>query len=258
MAVRETVLITGASSGIGRELAKLFAGGGANLVLVARREKELQNLAQHLKNMYGTESRVVPADLANADAPQQILQQLRMDRVAVDVVVNNAGLGAVGRVAELEMDRQLNMIHVNITSLTALTRLFLPEIIKRNHGGILNVASTAGFLPGPNMAVYYATKAYVLSFTEALAEELTETGVTVTCLAPGPTATGFGAESGVADARLFRLARMDARSVAQSGYDGFRNGSVVVIPGLTNKASMMSLRAFPRMAVRKFVKYLNS
>ena len=150
------------------------------------------------------------------------------------------------------------MIQVNVAALTALTRLFLPEIIKRNHGGIINVASTAGFLPGPNMAVYYATKAYVLSFTEALAEELSDTGVTITCLAPGPTATGFGADSGMAEARLFRLGTMDARSVAQTGYEGFRRGSVVVIPGLANKATIQSLRVSPRMAVRKLVKYLNT
>ena len=151
--------------------------------------------------------------------------------ITVDVVVNNAGFGAMGTVADLPLDRQLEMIQVNVVALTHLTRLFLPGMIKRKRGGILNVGSTAGFQPGPNMAVYYATKAFVLSLTEALAEELVGSGIQVTCLAPGATATGFRTAAHMENALLFRLGTMDAKTVAELGYRGFRRGRVIVIPG---------------------------
>jgi uncharacterized protein len=252
----ETVLITGASSGIGLELAKLFAAGKSNLVLVARSKDKLHRLAAELRNTHAVEAMVLARDLADPAAPRAIFDELTGQGVAVDVVVNNAGFGSVGAVAALSLQRQMDMLQVNVTALTHLSRLFLPGMIERGRGGILNVGSIAGFQPGPNMAVYYATKAYVLSFTEALAEELSGTPIHVTCLAPGPTTTGFGADSGMAHSLVFRLGAMDARAVAQLGYRGFRRGKVIVIPGLKNKLTAFSVRLAPRILVRKLVKRL--
>ncbi len=176
----------------------------------------------------------------------------------IDVVVNNAGFGAMGMVAALPVQRQVDMVQVNVHALSHLTRLFLPDMIRRGRGGILNVGSTAAFQSGPGMAVYYASKAFVLSFTEALAEELQGTGVTATCLAPGPTFTEFGAVSGIEHARLFQLGTMDAARVAQAGYRGFRRGRTIVIPGPLNKLGALSVRAVPRTVVRKVVRWLNT
>ena len=180
----ETALITGASSGIGCELARLFAADKSDLVLVARRQEKLDQLATELRRDYGVSVRVFAKDLADPQSPQAIFDALAAEGVAVDVLVNNAGFGAAGPVADLPLEKQLDMIQVNVAALTQLTRLFLPGMIQRRSGGILNVGSTAGFQPGPYMAVYYATKAYVLSFTEALGEEVVGTGVRVACLAP--------------------------------------------------------------------------
>jgi short-subunit dehydrogenase len=254
----EIALITGASSGIGLELAKLFAADKSNLVLVARSEDKLCALAEQLKVEHGVEVVVLPANLADPAAPQAIFDQLAGQDVMVDVVVNNAGFGAVGPVADIPLQRQLDMIQVNVSALTHLTRLFLPGMIERGRGGVLNVGSTAGFQPGPNMAVYYATKAYVLSFTEALAEELAATGVSVTCLAPGATATGFAAAADMEDSLLFRLGTMDASAVALTGYRGFRRSKVIVVPGLRNKLGALSVRFAPRILVRKLAKRLQS
>ncbi|RMH50076.1 MAG: SDR family oxidoreductase [Bacteroidetes bacterium] len=254
----ETVLITGASSGIGLELARLFAADGSDLVLVARREAALQRLAADLQARHGITAHVAPHDLADPAAPQALYDRLAGQGVTVDVVVNNAGFGAHGAVAELDLSRQLAMIQVNVTALTHLTRLFLPGLLARNRGGVLNVASTAAFQPGPYMAVYYATKAYVLSFTEALAEEVAETNLTVTCLCPGPTDTGFADEAGMAASRLFRLGAMEARTVARRGYEAFRDGRVVAIPGLKNKAGAAGVRFLPRAVVRRLVRALQA
>jgi uncharacterized protein len=201
---------------------------------------------------------VVANDLADPAGPQALFDALAAAGLTVDVVVNNAGFGSVGAVADLPLQRQLDMLQVNVMALTHLTRLFLPAMIERRRGGILNVGSTAGFQPGPYMAVYYATKAYVLSFTEALAEELAGTGVHVTCLAPGPTATGFAAAAQMENMLLFRLGMMNARTVAQRGYQGFRRGKVLVIPGLKNKLGAFSVRLGPRRFVRKLTKRLNT
>ena len=183
----ETVLITGASSGIGRELAQQFARDGADLVLIARSEDRLRELAGQLAAQYGVTAQVLPADLSRPGGPDQIVQTLAQQQTDVDVLVNNAGFGAHGPVAGIGVQRQLEMIEVNVAALTRLTALLLPGMLERHRGGILNVASTAAFQPGPNSAVYYATKAYVLSFTEALAEEVRGSGVRVSCLAPGGT-----------------------------------------------------------------------
>ncbi|MGA2061557.1 MAG: SDR family oxidoreductase [Thermoguttaceae bacterium] len=255
---RETVLITGASSGIGLALAKLFAADKSDLVLVARNQAALENLAEELRRDHGGDVLVEPNDLADAAAPQAIFDHLTAKGITVDVVVNNAGFGSLGAFTNLPAQRQLDMIQVNVAALTHLSRLFLPGMIERGRGGILNVGSTAGFQPGPNMAVYYAAKAYVLSFTEALAEELAGTKIKVTCLAPGPTATGFAALARMENALLFRLGAMDAKSVASVGYRGFRRGKVLVIPGFRNKLGTFAVRLGPRLLVRKIVKRLQS
>ena len=217
----DTALVTGASAGIGRELARSFAADKSNLVLVARRRDRLEDLAAELRKQHGVEVRVMAADLGRADAPQAIVDSLTREAVTLDVLVNNAGFGLLGPVAELDLDRQMEMIQVNVAALTHLTRLLLPGMIERHRGGILNVALTAGFQPGPFMAVYYATKAYVISFSEALADELAGTGVTVTCLCPGPTATEFAETARMGDALMFRLQTMTAQRVARPATAGF-------------------------------------
>jgi short-subunit dehydrogenase len=254
----ETALITGASSGIGLELAKLFAADKHNLVLVARNQGALEKLAGELRREHGVEVTVLPKDLADPASPQSIFDQLAAAGIAVDVLVNNAGFGAVGALVALPTQRQIDMIQVNVSALTHLTRLFLPGMIERGRGGILNIGSTAGFQPGPNMAVYFATKAYVLSFTEALAEELCGTKIKVTCFAPGPTATGFAAIAHEEDTLLFRMGLMDAQYVARLGYRGFCRGKVLVIPGVINKLGAFSVRLSPRILVRKIVKLLQT
>ncbi|MGO8746189.1 MAG: SDR family NAD(P)-dependent oxidoreductase [Thermoguttaceae bacterium] len=252
----ETALITGASSGIGLELAKLFAADKSNLVLVARSKEKLDQLADELRRAHGIEIRVLPRDLADPAAPQAIFDELAANGVQVDVLVNNAGFGASGPFADIPFQRQLEMIQVNVTTLTHLTRLFLPAMIERRRGGILNVGSTASFQPGPMMAVYCATKAFVLSFTEALAEEVVGAAVTVTCLAPGATETGFAATAGMSKSFLFRSGAMDVRTVARAGYRGFRAGKVLVVPGVKNTLTIFSLRLAPRAVVRRIAKWM--
>ena len=254
----ETVLITGASSGIGKELAYLFAADGARLLLVARTQQRLQELATDLNQRYGTATEVFVADLSQPDAPQHLFDWTQARGLTVDVLVNNAGFGAHGPFVTLPLKRQLDMIQVNVTALTHLSRLFLPDMIARRRGGLLNVASTAAFQPGPYMAVYYATKAYVLHFTEALAEEVSGTPITVSCLAPGPTATHFAEEAHLTNTLLFKIPPMSARKVAQAGYRGFRKGKVLIIPGWRNKLGVWLIRCTPRSLARKIVKQLQA
>lgn len=253
---KETVLITGASSGIGLELARFFAADGSNLVLVARSEKALQDLAAELGPKHAIQVRVLPKDLTDPEAPEQIHEELTKAGVTVDVVVNNAGFGAMGTIKDLPLQKQQEMIQVNVTALTNLTRLFLPGMVERRRGGILNVASTAAFQPGPNQTCYFATKAFVLSYTEGLAEEIKGTGVTASCLCPGATVTNFGAASGMEATAIFKMGAMDAVTVARQGHSGFRAGRVVVITGITNFLGTLLVRMFPRFIVRKVVHLL--
>lgn len=254
----ETVLITGASSGIGRELAHCFARAGSDCILLARTEEALQDLAETLDERYDVTGHVLTADLSVPGIIDDVRSELEQRDLTVDVLVNNAGFGARGAFAEIESTRQRNMIRVNVTALTELARLLVPGMVERGRGGILNVASTAGFQPGPNMSVYYATKAYVLSFSEGLHEELSGTGVTVTCLAPGPTRTGFIEKAGMGETALFRWGGpMTSQTVAQRGYDGFRAGRALVVPGLSNKIGAFLVRFTPRPVVRKIASWLN-
>jgi short-subunit dehydrogenase len=251
-----TVLITGASSGIGRAFAHLFARDGYSLLLVARRAVVLEELALELSREYQATVRVIAIDLADPVAAQRLHQQLQGQQV--DVLVNNAGFGAQGAFAGLPLERQLQMIHLNVTALTALTRLLLPSMLERGRGGVLNVGSTAAFQPGPFMAVYYATKAYVVSFSEALADELSGSGLRISCLAPGPTATAFAAEAGATESRLFQGDTMTVDEVARIGYDGWKQGKPLVIAGARNRWRAFLVRLVPRAWVRKAVRDLNT
>jgi short-subunit dehydrogenase len=246
-----TALITGASSGIGLELAKLLARDGYDLVLVARRRERLEALGEDLRKRHGIRFRAIAADLADPAAPAEIVRELEAASVAVDVVVNNAGFGELGPFANSDLETERRMIEVNVTALTVLTKLFLPGMLARRRGRILNVASTAGFAPGPLMAVYYATKAYVISLSEALTEELRGSGVSVTVLCPGPTITEFQAVAHMESTRLFRLPGvvMDAAAVARAGYAGLMRGRRMVVPGLFNRALPLVIRLSPRAMV---------
>lgn len=253
----ETVLITGASSGIGRELARCFAADQSHLILVARTTAALQSLAEELRREHGIQALVLTADLSRPESPARVFRELQQAGLAVDVLVNNAGFGAIGTFAEWPLPRQLEMIQVNVAALTELTGLFLPGMLERKRGGVLNVGSVAGFVPGPGMAVYFATKAYVLSFSEALAEELAGTGVTVTALCPGPTATEFGRVARGPKERQFKSPKMTAAVVARCGYRAFRRGRVLCVPGLRNHLLIQLVRLTPRALQRKAVKAVN-
>jgi short-subunit dehydrogenase len=198
------------------------------------------------------------ADLAIPEGPQALHAKLEQEGLVIDVLVNNAGFGMQGPFDQIPLERQLAMIQLNVTSLTALTRLLLPGMMARNRGGVLNVGSTAGFQPGPLMAVYYATKAYVLSFTEAIAEEVSGSGLKITCLAPGPTVTGFATEAAMTGSRLFKAGAMSADDVARIGFEGWKDGKTLVIAGTRNRIGAFSLRLAPRAMVRKVVKRLNT
>jgi len=255
--MQRTALITGSSSGIGLELARLFAADKWDVALVARSEGKLQDLAAELQRAHGIKAHVVAADLAKPDAPANIMAALA--GVEIDALVNNAGLGIGGEFAKTDLNVELETIQVNVTALTHLTKLVLPEMIARRRGAILNVASTASFQPGPLMAVYYATKAYVLSFSEAIADELRNSGVTVTALCPGPTETGFASAANMESAALFKMMRpADAKSVARAGYDAMKSGKRIVIPGAKNKLLAQSIRVTPRRMVTMIVRKMNS
>lgn len=255
----KTALITGASSGIGYELAKCFAGDAVDLVLVARDLARLNRIASELQSAFKVSVKVIPADLSRAVAPAEIYRETGRASVAIDYVVNNAGFGAGGAFLETDLQAELDMMQVNMVSLVHLTKLYLPGMHIRGSGGILNVASTAAFQPGPLMSIYYATKAFVLSFTEAIADELRDAGITVTALCPGPTATDFQRRARVENIRLMKsspMGMMTASEVAKIGYHGFLKGKVIVIPGLMNRVGVQSLRISPRAAVRRVTRKL--
>jgi len=253
----ETVLVTGASSGIGLELAKCFAADGCRLILVARNKEALDKLADELRRINKVEAIVLPADLSLPETSRRIFHELSAQKISVDVLVNNAGFGLHDTFVELPLERQLEIIQVNVTALTDLTGLFLPGMIERKRGGILNVASVAGFLPGPIMAVYYASKAYVLSFTEALAEELGGTGLTVSAFCPGATESNFSRVARGNKSRKSKTSKMPTEQAARCGHRAFRNRQVVVIPGFQNRFLVFLTRILPRRFVRKAVHSFN-
>lgn len=255
---RRTALITGASSGIGYELAKVFAAEGHDVALVARTKAALEELAEELSKEHSIDAWSFQVDLSDPAASGMIKDALDKRSLNVDFLVNNAGMGARGTFSELDLNLQLEILQVNMTSLTHLTRLLLPGMVGRKRGRVLNVASTAAFVPGPLMAVYYASKAYVLSLSVALAEELKGTGVTVTALCPGPTRTGFVKKSGTQDTRLFKGGGvMEPSEVALAGYRGMMEGREVVIPGLRNRFLAAGSRLVPRGMAARAAKRLN-
>lgn len=242
----KTALITGASSGIGYELALLFARDRYDCILVARSADKLDALAARLESEFRVRTLVLAKDLSKPSTVDEIYEEVTAAAMNVDVLVNNAGFTVYGRFVETDVRAEQEMLQVNVVALTALTKSFLKGMVDRRYGRILNLASTAAFVPGPLMAVYYASKAYVLSFSEALANELKDTGVTVTALAPGATRTGFQERGKMADARLIKGTLPDAASVALAGYRGLMAGKSVVIPGLGNKLLPVVVRLSPR------------
>ena len=254
---QRTVCVTGASSGIGLELAKVFAQHGHPIVLLARNAEKLEQLALELRSRANVRADVIATDLRQASAPAHIAEELRRRDLTVDILVNNAGFGLRGSYAELDLQQQLDMIQVNITAVAHLTRLLLPGMIQRNVGGVMNVASTAAFQAGPHMAIYYATKAFVLSFTEALHEELSGTNLRVTCLCPGPTRTGFAGTARMEGVKLFRSGGQSADLVARVGYAAFQENSAIAISGLKNEIGAFATRLVSRAVARKFAMALN-
>ena len=239
-------LVTGASAGLGAEFARQLGKSGHRLVLAARRTERLEALAAELGN-----ARAVTADLAKPGAAAELLEDIERAGESVDLLINNAGFGLHGRIAELDAARQREMIDLNCGALLDLARAVLPAMIERGSGGILNVASTAAFQPGPGMAVYFATKAFVLSLTEALHEEVKRHGIKVTALCPGPTKTEFGEVAGFGGNGAFDRLSMDSQAVVRAGLKGLERNKAVVIPGMLNKTGAVSTRFVPRAVVRK-------
>lgn len=255
----QTALITGASSGIGYEFAKLFARDGYNLVLVARSQQKLIQVADELTEKFGISVKILAKDLAIPTSPEEIFTEVQQESIKIQVLVNNAGFATYGLFSETDLAAELQMMQVNMVSLTHLTKLFLNEMLKQKEGKILNIASTAAFQPGPLMAVYYATKAYVLSFSEAIANELSGSGVTVTALCPGATESGFQKRADMEQSKLVSGQRiMDAEAVAIIGYRGLMKNETVVIPGLKNQLLALSVRFTPRNMVTQMVRNMQS
>lgn len=245
------VLLTGPTSGIGKDLAELFAEAGAELILVSRRAEALQNLAGDLHERFGARTNIFPSDLSVFGAASSLASLLRSNALEPDVLVNNAGYGVYGRFDQASLAEQMGMIELHVSAATYLCHAFLPRMIERRRGGVLNVSSVGGFQPVGIENVYCATKAYLTHFTEALAEELNETGVRVTCVCPGPTQTAFFDTPTMGTRGRPKLPRMSSRAVAQAAFDGFLTGKVLVIPGLMNRLLYWGTRLAPRSVVRR-------
>lgn len=244
--MKKVALVTGASAGLGVEFARKLAKRGHSLVLAARRKDRLEQLAKELGS-----ARAVAIDLSKSNGAAKLMADLDEHGESVDLLVNNAGFGLIGRFAELDARRERQMIDLNVAALTDLCRAVAPAMIERKSGAILNVASTAAFQPGPKMAVYFATKAFVLSLSEALHEELKRDGIKVCCLCPGPTRTEFGHVAGFGGNGLFDRVAMNAAEVVEAGLQGLEKNKAVVVPGFVNKVTASSGRFAPRSVVRK-------
>jgi len=256
-ALRKSAVVTGASSGIGRELALLIAERGFELVLVGRDRERLDSLAHAIKTQHGSESTILPIDLTTQTGAREVYEQCSRRSIVPEILVNNAGVGLFGPFADLGIDEQLGMIQLNITTLTHLTRLFVPGMIRRRSGFILNVASTAAFQPGPLMAGYYASKSYVVSLTIALAQELKGSGVSASVLCPGPTKTEFHARAGVKHTGLGAMAFMSAREVANTAVAQMLRQKTVIIPGFLNKVGAIGVRLLPMKLAARMVQQLH-
>jgi short-subunit dehydrogenase len=251
-------LITGASSGIGFELARLFAKDSHNLVLVARRGERLKQLSRDLEDHYKIKTLVIAKDLIQSQAAQEIYDMLKQNDITIDYLINNAGFIVYGHFADTNWSEENKMIQLHIATITHLIKLFLPEMLRRNNGKILNVGSTGSFVPGPFNAVYCATKNYILSLSEAIAAELAGTGVTVTALCPGGTKTEFAEKANVKNSSGNFFQYMEAEQVAKIGYEALMKGKRVVVPGTLNKLQIFSTRFIPRILVSKLIKILMS
>lgn len=252
-----TALVTGATSGIGEALAHECARHGRNVVVVSRDEAQVLNTCQLLERDHGVKAIPLPADLSEPAAPEYIYKEVEARGLEIDLLINDAGLGAGGLFHEIPLEKHLQVIRLNIEGLTRMCRLFLPDMVARDHGYILNVGSVAGFQPGPLLAVYHASKAFVVSLSEAMAEELKDTQVIVSCLCPGPTDTHFFERADMEDSRVARSNQlMDPVDVARGGYEALMNGERVYIPGGMNKAMTFLRRLMPESAQAKFNKLL--
>jgi len=252
----KTALVTGASHGIGYEFAKILAENKYDLILVARTKSKLDEVKDHLNRIYGIQVYVIACDLSLLEACGYVYEQIKKINLDVDVLVNNAGIGDWGLFVDSSVDKQEQMVRLNIIALTSLTRLFLPGMVKRRYGNILNVSSTAAFQAGPLMAVYFATKAYVLSFSSAIAQELKGSGVSVTCLCPGPTATGFQTSTFSREIRLTYGQRLPGpREVAEYGYKAMLKGQTVAIHGFFNRLMALSVRFSPQWIILRLVHF---
>lgn len=255
---KQTALITGASGGIGLELAREFAKDGYNLVLVARSKDKLESIAQDFAKQYNISAIVIAKDLSKASAPDELYNELKTQGIQIDALVNNAGFATYGKFVEIPLEKELQEMQLNMVTLTHLSKLFGKDMVARKNGKILNIASTAAFQPGPLMAVYYATKAYVLSFSEALANELEGTGVTVTVLCPGPTESGFQERAAMQESKLVQkggmVRMMTSEEVAAQGYEATKRGQTIVIPGFSNQLGTMLPRFLPRKMVTRTVR----
>lgn len=251
---KQTALITGASSGIGYELAHIMAVKGFDLVLVARNSARLEEIKTELEKNIDIKVWIIAKDLSLPDAPKVLFDVLANGNIEVDILVNNAGFGDFGRFSETDWKKEKMMLDLNVRSLTEMTKLFLPAMLARKSGRIMNLASTAAFQPGPLMAVYYATKAYVLSFSEAIAQELKGSGVTVTALCPGPTESGFQAAAALEESKMVKGKKLPtSKAVAEYGYTAMMKGKVVAIHGFVNKLFAGAVRFSPRSMVRATV-----
>ena len=257
--MKKTALITGASSGIGREFAKIHAQKGGDLVIVARSLKKLQTLKGELEKKYKISVFVIEQDLSLPNAAKEIYARLKQENIEVNYLINNAGFGGMGKFSERDLEEDLSMISLNVVALTALTHYFLKDFIARNEGRILNVSSTASLMPGPGQAVYFATKAFVTSFSNALAEELHNSKVTVTNLMPGATESEFGKRSGMDKTALFNNTA-SAKTVAQQGYTGMLSGELNVLAGLGlgQKIGMHMINFLPKKLLLSLVRKLQN
>ncbi len=244
----ETALVTGASSGIGHELTKLFARDGADVLLVARSEGKMESIAGDLRDRYGVEAGVFPADLAEQGAARDLYERVTDAGFEVDALVNNAGFGVYGRFLETDLDQELDVAHLQVQTVTVLTKLFARDMADRGGGYVLNNASTVGFAPVPTSAVYSASKHYLRSFSEALAEDFADEGITVTTLCPGATDTGFMERGNFEESAISDGDLTDPATVARAGYEGLLDGERLVVPGRLNKLRLFLRRLLPRKA----------
>lgn len=253
---KKTALITGASSGIGAELSRLFAADGVSLVLVARGKEQLGGLAEELRTRHGVDVAVIPKDLSRPESAEEIIDALQSMGLSVDILVNNAGFNVYGPFAETGLADELALLQLCAVTPTQLMKFLLPPMLLRGFGRIVNIGSTGSFVPGPLNSVYCAAKAYLLSVSEAVHMELKGSGVTVTAVCPGATESGFASRAGMTDIRLFRRRTMSSQAVARAAYHALRKQKRVVIPGLSNRLAVFATRFAPRFLILKYAKFI--